>query len=353
MMKATKKQEEKTMEDMTGMTLGKRILYHRKRLGLTQDQLAEKMGVTAQAVSKWEHDLSCPDVTTLPRLADLFGITTDELLGVPRREEEKVHVGEVVGLREEKKGSSKSWSLEFRPDKSGAVFALFLIALGGLYIAVTLLHLDVSFWSLLWPTALTALGVSCCLDRISVFGAGTTAAGLYFLLVKLGVLPTLLTWPLVLGALLVLWGASVILERPRRKKKAWRVHTQTGDHSREGKPRREFYVDDGYVKSEIAFCSDNIRIQTQELRGGNVELGFGSLILDFTGCETVAPGCSLHLDCGFSSLVLQVPQRYRVEMDLDRTGTSVDVSGQSAAEPQGIIRLRGDCAFGSLKIQYI
>lgn len=73
------------MEDTASLTLGKRILYHRKRLGLTQDQLAEKMGVTAQAVSKWEHDLSCPDVTAVPRLAELFGISTDELLGVPGR----------------------------------------------------------------------------------------------------------------------------------------------------------------------------------------------------------------------------------------------------------------------------
>lgn len=72
------------MDETASLTLGKRILYHRKRLGLTQDQLAERMGVTAQAVSKWEHDLSCPDVTTVPRLAELFGISTDELLGVAR-----------------------------------------------------------------------------------------------------------------------------------------------------------------------------------------------------------------------------------------------------------------------------
>ena len=52
-------------------TLGKRIMHHRKRLGLTQDQLAEKCGVTAQAVSKWENDQSCPDINMLPRLAEL------------------------------------------------------------------------------------------------------------------------------------------------------------------------------------------------------------------------------------------------------------------------------------------
>ena len=61
-------------------TLGKRIVDNRKRLKLTQDQLAEKLGVTAQAVSKWENDQSCPDITILPKLADIFGISTDELL---------------------------------------------------------------------------------------------------------------------------------------------------------------------------------------------------------------------------------------------------------------------------------
>ena len=56
------------MEDTASLTLGKRILYHRKRLGLTQDQLAEKMGVTAQAVSKpqfpvWQSYLAFPQTS--------------------------------------------------------------------------------------------------------------------------------------------------------------------------------------------------------------------------------------------------------------------------------------------------
>lgn len=61
-------------------TLGARIAEKRKEQGLTQEALAERMGVSAQAVSKWENDISCPDITLLPALCKEFGCTTDELL---------------------------------------------------------------------------------------------------------------------------------------------------------------------------------------------------------------------------------------------------------------------------------
>ena len=47
---------------------------------MTQEELAAKLAVSAQAVSKWENDITCPDVMTLPKLAELLGITVDELL---------------------------------------------------------------------------------------------------------------------------------------------------------------------------------------------------------------------------------------------------------------------------------
>lgn len=53
----------------------------RKKLGLTQDALAGKLGVTFQAVSKWENGQSCPDIDLLPKLADIFGVSIDELFG--------------------------------------------------------------------------------------------------------------------------------------------------------------------------------------------------------------------------------------------------------------------------------
>ena len=62
------------------MTIGKRIALLRKEKGLTQEELATHMGVSPQAVSKWENDQTCPDISALPKLARLLGVTVDELL---------------------------------------------------------------------------------------------------------------------------------------------------------------------------------------------------------------------------------------------------------------------------------
>lgn len=61
-------------------TLGTLLAETRKQKGMTQLELAEKMGVTDKAVSKWERDLSCPDVATLPLLAETLGLSVEDLL---------------------------------------------------------------------------------------------------------------------------------------------------------------------------------------------------------------------------------------------------------------------------------
>lgn len=59
--------------DNINSILGENIREFRKDMNLTQEELAEKLGVTYQAVSKWENAQSAPDVSFLPMLADLFG----------------------------------------------------------------------------------------------------------------------------------------------------------------------------------------------------------------------------------------------------------------------------------------
>ena len=61
------------------MELGKKIRQLRFKAGLTQEQLAEKLGIGAQSVSKWENAVAMPDITTLPLLAEIFGISIDDL----------------------------------------------------------------------------------------------------------------------------------------------------------------------------------------------------------------------------------------------------------------------------------
>ena len=68
-------------------TLGMMIVELRKEKGMTQLELAEKMGVTDKAVSKWERDLSCPDINSLPNLADILGVTVDELMQIKKEAE--------------------------------------------------------------------------------------------------------------------------------------------------------------------------------------------------------------------------------------------------------------------------
>lgn len=63
------------------MKLNEQIAYLRKRKGMTQEELAGRLGVTNQSVSKWENTQCCPDIGLLPEIADIFGVSIDTLLG--------------------------------------------------------------------------------------------------------------------------------------------------------------------------------------------------------------------------------------------------------------------------------
>ena len=79
-------------------TLGTMIAELRKQHGMTQLELAEKMGVTDKAVSKWERDLSCPDINSIPNLAEVLGVSVEELMQV--KKEAEVPVSKVSQIME-------------------------------------------------------------------------------------------------------------------------------------------------------------------------------------------------------------------------------------------------------------
>lgn len=83
---------------MAKQTMGEIISTLRKEKGMTQKDLAEKMGVTDKAVSKWERDLSCPDISSIPKLAEALDTTVDTLMDVTPKDKEKASTSEVMDL---------------------------------------------------------------------------------------------------------------------------------------------------------------------------------------------------------------------------------------------------------------
>jgi transcriptional regulator with XRE-family HTH domain len=81
-------------------TLGTRLIELRKKKGWTQDQLAVKLSISSQAISKWENDTSMPDIGLLVKIAELYNVTTDYLLG-------NKHVSEVSMVSNSKKDLNK------------------------------------------------------------------------------------------------------------------------------------------------------------------------------------------------------------------------------------------------------
>ena len=72
---------------MSNKTFGEMISSLRKERNMTQNDLAEKMNVTDKAVSKWERNLSCPDVNSIPKLAEILGVSVEELINAQTKQD--------------------------------------------------------------------------------------------------------------------------------------------------------------------------------------------------------------------------------------------------------------------------
>lgn len=82
-------------------TFGNMVAVLRKEKGMTQVELAEKMGVTDKAVSKWERDISFPDVSSIPKLAEILEVSVDELMQVKAASKEdttKKKIDEIIDV---------------------------------------------------------------------------------------------------------------------------------------------------------------------------------------------------------------------------------------------------------------
>lgn len=83
---------------MEKQTLGQKIAELRKAKNMTQLELANKLNITDKAVSKWERDISCPDINTFPKLAEVLEVSVDELLQANSLKDETNKKEDIVDL---------------------------------------------------------------------------------------------------------------------------------------------------------------------------------------------------------------------------------------------------------------
>ncbi len=339
---------------MSQGTIGDRIKSHRKRLGLTQEQLAERLSVSPQAVSKWENNLSCPDISVLPELASIFGITVDELLG-----KETVRNAEIVAddEDEEDEDGGKSYSIHLNGiHHSGLLFALFVITVGALLLVNRFCEIDIGWWTVLWTCALTYIGISGLCGGFSMFSLVATLLGLYFLLSEyFPVINLDLNFGTLIAIALVIWGISLVLDilfgkkhKERKFRKYKKMAAQKGK-----KLHHDYNCTDGYLHCDLSFGEYRAAVVTSLLRGGSVESSFGDFTVDFSACEAIDAGCRLKVENSFGSLTLLVPEKYTVRMEHDQSFASVNVKGEPSENPQGILNLDIDVNFGTVEIRYI
>jgi len=333
-------------------TIGKRIAENRKRLGLTQDALAEQLGVTAQAVSKWENDQSCPDITMLPKLAEIFGTTTDALLGI-----QTVHTAEVVtDTAEKEENSGNKWEVTWDAGKHGSVtLAILVLLVGALTMANEIFSWNVGFWSILWPSTLLVYGFSSLFKKFSFFSFGCGLFGCYFLIQNLGIWQLDLSSKLLFPAVILLFGLSLLVDALRKPNKPkFRISRNGVDLSGNGKNKKcEFNTDTHTFDCSLSFGEQDYYIDIPLLQSGDISCSFGELTVDLGGCEEVFQNCEIDASCSFGELTLLVPKRFRVEPDSSTAFANFEISGQPDPEPKGIIRLDASVSFGQIEVRYI
>lgn len=335
-------------------TMGKRIAANRKRLGLTQDQMAEKLGVTAQAVSKWENDQSCPDIAMIPRLAELFGVSTDELLGVERQE---VHTAQLVDPREENEPEGihfqgENWEMKWDAGRKNSLgLAAWVLLTGALLLVGNILGWNAGLWDILCPTGLLVFGLCGLWPRFSAFRLGCGLLGGYYLLCNLDALPFHMGKKHLLPILLLLFGLSLLVDAIKKPANG-RFHVvHNGNNAGKGE---SFCSEEGERFRCVTSFRENTRaIRLPRLSGGEAEVSFGQLRVDLTRCEEIADGATVRGKCSFGELDLIVPSSCRVEPDVSTTLGALETKGKPNPDAPVTLRLEGSVSFGEITVQYV
>lgn len=353
-------------------TIGKRIAVHRKRMGMTQEQLADKLGITAQAVSKWENDQSCPDISTLPLLADIFGVSTDTLLGRvqipavidshtnhssqadPEQEdraftEESCEYDYVVHTDSEHCHSSKKSRRQCLIDTGKfhmLGLAAWFLTVGIFYLLSKVFVWDCTFWDILWPSFLLVFGLFGLIRHVSLFPLACTSVGCFFLVNNIVPLSINLNKGILWAAIIIICGIMLLLDALRKKN-----HKRIIINS--GTPSNEYRVEDSFLECSNSFGEEHQLVIAEQLNGGKISNSFGEYTVDFSGVDAVSADCKIEAACSFGELILLVPKRFTVVHKSSKAFADFSVSGSPDEISEGEIRLHASISFGDMTIKYV
>ena len=119
---------------MTRQTIGAFLATQRKAHGYTQEEVADKLGISNRTLSKWETDRSSPDILYLPALADLYGVTVDEILRGERakREEQPLSPEEHAKKEEQAQRAKRALQKRALASFSARTYIAYGVAAGGM-----------------------------------------------------------------------------------------------------------------------------------------------------------------------------------------------------------------------------
>ena len=337
-------------------TLGKRIAALRKEKGLTQEQLAEKVGVSAQAVSKWENDVSCPDITLLPLLADILGVTVDELLGVKPIEPHVIILDKDEAPKREKK---ESFNFEWNKHRYSGQWSTIAFCIGAILICLLFIlrsfpelglfqnYGDVSAWDYVWPIVIFTIGLISVRDHL-IFGSLFILWGVYEFLCS--TIPAMgayqIKWYVVLLVI-----AVILLVKTIIGKKRW-VKVKKGNDCEDHTPTLDVSQEDDYLDADMSFGSGVITYDGERMRGGSIDMNFGDYKVDFRNVKTFADGCLLEIDQNFGNLTIYLPTHVRLVKSSDTSFGSFATYGEPNPGATQAIIIRADVNFGTLQVKY-
>lgn len=350
-------------------TLGKRIARLRKEKGLTQEQLAEKVGVSAQAVSKWENDVSCPDITLLPLLADLFDVSVDELLGVKPVEPHVIILDKDETPKSDKK---RNGSFSFEWNKHNGRWSTIAFCIGAIAVCLfMLLHsiapntifpyidnesMTLKGWNYIWPLLVFTLGLSSVTSSIT-FSVTMMAFGGYEFVRRVLIgyqvceLPAIrwyyvLLFFAIVGLVTVIIGKKHFVRRKTKHAERCNIHS---DHT----PTMQYSDDNNYLDAEMSFGNGVINYERDVLCGGSIDSNFGDYTVDFRNVITFTQDCLLKVDQNFGNITILLPRSVRLVKSSDTSFAAVTVTGDPDADATQTIIIRADVNFGSLQVKYL